>query len=77
MNLIDKIDRYLSEGKKTYHMHYGVGTSKYDVSYHDGKSKNKDGSNFFALKIFKSKKKLAEFLTKLGKDGYTETIGLP
>ena len=70
MNIKDKIDRYLVEGEKRYHVQYGVGKTKYLVSYHDGKKKHPDGSDFYDVKILKNKRDLWEFFAKLKKDGY-------
>lgn len=50
---------------KNYHIHYNVGKAKYVVSYWDGKKKHKDGSNFEDIAIFKNKKKLNDFISKL------------
>ena len=58
--------------KKTYGISYNVGKAKYVVSYHDGEKKHKDGSPFFDLSLFKSKKALSDFVGKLKKDGYTQ-----
>lgn len=42
-----------------------IGTSKYVVSYSNGIKKHPDGSDFFDIKIFKSKIKAYEFYNKL------------
>ena len=60
----------LHEGKKRYNVMYGVGSSKYTVNFHDGKSKHKDGSDFFDIKTFRNKKDLAKFVNTLSKSGY-------
>ena len=49
---------------------YGVGRSKYVVNFHDGKKKHDDGSDFYDIKIFKNKKKLADFENDLKALGY-------
>ena len=49
---------------------YGVGSSKYTVNFHDGKSKHKDGSDFFDIAIFKNKRDLAKKINDLTKKGY-------
>ena len=59
----------LHEGKKRYNVMYGVGSSKYTVNFHDGKSKHKDGSDFFDIAIFKNKKDLAKKINDLTKKG--------
>jgi len=60
----------IKEGKKRYNVMYGVGSSKYTVNFHDGKSKHKDGSDFFDIAIFKNKKDLAKKINDLTKQGY-------
>lgn len=47
-----------------------VGTAKYVVNYHDGIKKHKDGSEFYDIAIFRNKKKMRSFVSKLKKDGY-------
>ena len=60
----------INEGKKRYNVMYGVGSSKYTVNFHDGKSKHKDGSDFFDIAIFKNKRDLAKKINDLTKKGY-------
>ena len=57
---------------KKFSIQYGIGTAKYLVNYHDGISKNKDGSDFYGIRIFKNKKSLNMFVDKLRNEGYTE-----
>lgn len=47
-----------------------VGTAKYVVNYHDGIKEHKDGSEFYDIAIFRNKKKMNSFVSKLRKDGY-------
>ncbi len=68
---MDLIDKYLGEGK-SYKEQHGIGKAKYTVSFHDGKKTHKDGSKFYDIKIFKNQKDLANFITKLKKDGYSK-----
>lgn len=49
---------------------YNVGSSKYLVNYSDGTQTHKDGSEFFNVKLFKSKKKMSQFITDLQKNNY-------
>jgi len=65
----------LHEGKKRYNQKDGVGKSKYVISYHDGKKKHKDGSDFFDIQIFRNKKDLAKFVNTLHKGGYKYGFG--
>ncbi len=60
----------VNEGQKRYNQKDGVGKSKYVISYHDGKKKHKDGSDFFDIQIFRNKKDLAKFVNTLHKGGY-------
>ena len=64
-----------NEGKKRYNQKDGVGKSKYVISYHDGKKKHKDGSDFFDIQIFRNKKDLAKFVNSLHKGGYVYGFG--
>jgi len=59
----------VNEGKKRYYQQDRVGSAKYTISYHDGKKKHKDGSDFFDIKIFRNKKDLAKFVNTLSKSG--------
>ena len=65
-----KFPKAIDEGPKRYNQKDGVGKSKYVISYHDGKKKHKDGSDFFDMQIFRNKKDLAKFVNTLHKGGY-------
>jgi hypothetical protein len=69
---IVKIDESVNEGKKRFRQQDGIGKAKYTISYHDGKQKHKDGSDFFGIQIFKNKKDLETFRNALLKKGYIE-----
>src|SRR5210317_1181863 len=60
----------VNEGKKRYYQQDRVGSAKYTISYHDGKKKHNDGSDFFDIQTFKNKKDLAKFVNTLHKGGY-------
>ena len=60
----------VNEGKKRYYQQDRVGSAKYTISYHDGKKKHKDGSDFFDIQTFRNKKDLAKFVNTLHKGGY-------
>ena len=64
------VSESVNEGKKRYYQQDRVGSAKYTISYHDGKKKHKDGSDFFDIKTFKNKKDLAKFVNTLHKGGY-------
>jgi len=66
-------DGNMREGKKRFKRQDGIGKAKYTISYHDGKKKHKDGSDFFDMKIFKNKKDLSDFVGSLVKQGYKLT----
>jgi hypothetical protein len=68
--IVKKKVKGIDEGKKRYNQKDGVGKSKYVISYHDGKKKHKDGSDFFDIQIFRNKKDLAKFVNTLHKGGY-------
>ena len=64
-----------NEGKKRFKRQDGIGKAKYTISYHDGKKKHKDGSDFFDIQIFRNKKDLAKFVNTLHKGGYVYGFG--
>lgn len=68
-------NKSINEGKKRYYQKDGIGKSKYTISYHDGKKKHKDGSDFFDIQIFRNKKDLAKFVNTLSKSGYVYGFG--
>ena len=63
-------DGNMSKEGKRYYQQDRVGSAKYTISYHDGKKKHKDGSDFFDIQTFKNKKDLAKFVNTLHKGGY-------
>jgi hypothetical protein len=65
-----KLKESVNEGKKRYYQQDRVGSAKYTISYHDGKKKHNDGSDFFDIQTFKNKKDLAKFVNTLHKGGY-------
>jgi len=69
------IDESINEGKKRFYQQDGIGKAKYTISYHDGKQKHKDGSDFYGIQIFRNKKDLEKFRTALLKKGYREDSG--
>jgi hypothetical protein len=62
--------KLVNEGKKRFNTKYGVGKSKYVVSYHDGVTKHKDGSDFFDVQIFKNQNDLEAFKKALLQKGF-------
>jgi len=72
---IEGFNESVNEGKKRYYQKDGIGKSKYTISYHDGKKKHKDGSDFFDIQIFRNKKDLAKFVNSLQKGGYVYGFG--
>jgi len=57
---------------RTFYTQSNIGTAKYVVNFHDGIKKNLDGSTFFDIRLFKNKKKMAQFIKSLRNAGYTE-----
>ena len=70
-----KFPKAIDEGQKRYNQKNNVGKSKYVISYHDGKKKHKDGSDFFDIQTFRNKKDLAKFVNALHKGGYKYGFG--
>jgi hypothetical protein len=70
-----KKNESVNEGKKRYYQQDRVGSAKYTISYHDGKKKHKDGSDFFDIQTFRNKKDLAKFVNTLHKGGYVYGFG--
>jgi hypothetical protein len=62
----------IKAGDKKYKEQDNIGEAKYSVSYHDGKSKHDDGSDFYGIKIFKNKKERDDFVYDLQRQGYIE-----
>lgn len=57
---------------KVFYEMYGVGSSRYSVSDHDGIKTHDDGSAFFGIALFKNKRKKDRYIRELQKKGYTE-----
>lgn len=55
---------------KRYHTQDNIGKAKYVVNYHDGAKTHSDGSDFFDIAIFKSKKERDAFIALLVYAGY-------
>lgn len=55
---------------KTYYIQYNVGRAKYVLNINDGVTKNRDGSDFIGIEIFKNKKKLNDKINELESQGY-------
>jgi hypothetical protein len=70
-----KYSNSIKEGKKRFYQQDGIGKAKYTISYHDGKQKHKDGSDFYGIQIFRNQKDLEKFRTALLKKGYREDSG--
>jgi N-acetylneuraminic acid mutarotase len=61
-----------SRNPKLFREQYGIGKTKYSVSFHNGVSKHKDGSPFYDIRLFKNKRKKDQFIRSLLKQGYRE-----
>lgn len=57
---------------KRFYIQSNIGKARYVVNFHDGIKKHDDGSDFYDIEIFKSKKALGVFVQKLRNEGYTE-----
>ena len=57
---------------KTFYRLDNIGMAKYTINFHDGIQTHKDGSPFFAIAIFRNKKKLKKFTDNLISQGYKE-----
>lgn len=57
---------------KQFKVNPQIGTARHSVSFHDGIQTHRDGSAFFALYIFRTKRKLTVFVNKLKREGYAE-----
>jgi len=55
---------------KKYYVQQNVGKVKYLLSFFDGVSKHLDGSDFYDIRTFKSKRELAREVKKLLAEGY-------
>lgn len=55
--------------KKQFKIQYGIGRSKYVVTYTTD-HKHKDGSPMDFVNIFSNKVKMSEFINELKKQGY-------
>jgi len=64
------------KSKKLYDLQYNVGKAKYVVSYHDGKTKNRDGSPFWGIRLFGNIKKRDAFIKDLKSQNYSYNSGL-
>lgn len=57
---------------KTFYIMHNVGRSRHVVNFHDGYKSHNDGSPFFDIAIFKSRKALSEFTNNLLSIGYNK-----
>ena len=73
LNLDDARKKRPGTIMKRFYLQDNIGRAKYTVNFNDGKSKHKDGSDFFDIRIFKNKKDVARFVKDLQRDGYVST----
>ena len=57
---------------KRFNIQYNVGSAKYLVNFNNGVNTHKDGSAFWNIRIFKSKKDMGNFIKQLKTNGYKE-----
>lgn len=55
-----------------YNITSNIGKAKHVVNFHDGDKNHDDGSPFYDIRIFTSKRKMGLFVSQLRKAGYTE-----
>lgn len=55
-----------------FNLKHNVGKVKYLISFHNGEKKHGDGSPFFDVQTFSSKRKADSFMKELKSKGYTE-----
>jgi hypothetical protein len=58
--------------KKEYYIKYNVGKVKYCLHYYNGLKVHNDGSKFWDIETFSSKKKLNQSIKELKLQGYKE-----
>lgn len=66
------VQESINEGKKRFKVGFNIGNAKYVISFHDGKSKHKDGSDFFGIETFRNQKDFEKGQNDLRKKGYIE-----
>ena len=59
--------------EKQFYTQNNIGSVKYTISYHDGKSTHTDGSLFFGILLFNNKKKFEDKIKELKNKGYKAT----
>ena len=57
---------------KKYYVQYDIGKAKYVVNHYNGVKTHSDGSAFYDIAIFKSKRAMHTFIDKLEAWGYKE-----
>lgn len=62
---------------KNFNEMSNVGRAKYVVNFHDRVKTHRDGSAFYAIAIFRNKRKLAAFVRTLRADGYLSGYTVP
>ena len=60
------------ETMKRYQINPKIGTVKHSISFYDGIKTHKDGSDFYALAVFKTKKELIRKEKELIAMGYIQ-----
>jgi hypothetical protein len=70
------VDAHIIENRRevspTFNVKENIGKAKYVVNYNDGVKTHKDGSLFFDIAIFASKRKKDQFVGQLCKQGFIE-----
>jgi hypothetical protein len=63
-------DGYVRRSPKEFQINAQIGNTKHSISYHDGVKRHNDGSRFFDIASFKSRKELDKFAKDLLEKGY-------
>jgi hypothetical protein len=58
--------------KKQYIINSQIGKVKHSISFYDGVKVHSDGSEFWDLRTFKTKRDMKRFVKQLENDGYKE-----
>lgn len=58
---------------KNFNLIYNIGKAKYVINYHNGEDTHNDGSPFYGIKPFSNKRKFNQEISRLKKQGYTQT----
>jgi len=58
---------------KSFRINPPIGTAHHSISYHDGVQTHRDGSPFWGIEIFKTRRAKDKQARKLRRQGYVES----